>query len=151
MGIKSGQDGRGHYHDVDGIPTDGLAGLQTRLSMQSRRSGEHRRSASWSLRSPVLGSNDYSRAGGRGENAHMLHSYDVEANPLHELAEDSDEETSGSNHKRTSFDDGNGRRVTMNGGSAAGGSSNYGPPRRARTVDSEIVNTSHGKSFDQKR
>lgn len=35
-----------------------------------------------------------------------MHSYDVEANNLGDLAEDSDEDTSGSNNKRTSFDDG---------------------------------------------
>lgn len=147
-GIKSARDGRGVYHDVDGIPTDGLAGLQTRLSMQSRRSGEgHRRSNSWSLRSPNTGrsvrtSADYGAAHAtRGEHQHMLHSYDIEANTLGDLAEDSDEDTtSGSNHKRTSFD--NGR---PNGESNGG---LFNAPRKAAT---ENVHLGSGKGFDPKR
>lgn len=103
QGNGSGDEARGRYSEVDGIPTDGLTGLQTRLSMQSRRSGDegHRRSLSWGLRSPAT----------RGPRAtsgeHMMHSYDVEANNLGDLAEDSDEE------------DGNGRqgqKGLMNGG-----------------------------------
>lgn len=132
MGIKSA-DYRGAYHEVDGIPTDGLAGLQTRFSMQSRRSGEsHRRSASWTHRSPAEQTNGIA--------------YDLEANDLKDLAEDDSDEddTSGSNHKRTSFDDDNGKRVTINGE----GSSSFGKPRRSRTV--ETVNAG-GKSFDRPR
>ncbi|KAI5368091.1 Putative magnesium transporter NIPA [Septoria linicola] len=142
-GIKSAQDGRGEYHDVDGIPTDGLTGLQTRLSMQSRRSGEHRRSNSWSLRSPQngrrAGSGDYGSAAARGEQQHMLHSYDIEANTLGDLAEDSDEDTTnGSNQKRTSFD--NGR--------SSGATGLFNAPRRTGT---ENVNMASGKGFDPKR
>ena len=81
-----------------------------------------------------------------------MHSYDVEAtNGLGELAEDSDEEDdSGSGQKRTSFEDANGRRTTttMNG---EGGSGGYGPPRRARTIESERVSAAGQKSFDQFR
>lgn len=111
LGITSGSgdEGRGRYSEVDGIPTDGLTGLQTRLSMQSRRSGDdgHRRSNSWGMRSPIVQSKGGSRATS-GE--HMMHSYDIEANNLGDLAEDSDED--GAN-KRTSF--GDGRNGLMNG------------------------------------
>lgn len=133
MGIKSA-DYRGTYQEVDGIPTDGLAGLQTRFSMQSRRSGEtHRRSASWTHRSPADQTNGIA--------------YDLEANALKDLADDdSDEDTSGSNHKRTSFDDGSGKRVTVDGE----GSSAFGQPKRVSTVGSERVNAG-GKSFDRTR
>jgi hypothetical protein len=111
-GIKA-RDDRGAYHEVDGIPTDGLAGLQTRLSMQGRRSGDrhYRRSNSWSLRSPSAPT--FNSTAERMP----LHSYDLEANQhdLHDLAEDSDEDTSrGSAHKRTSFDDGGGRKTMTN-------------------------------------
>lgn len=121
-------DARGKYHEVDGIPTDGLAGLQTRMSMQARRSGEgHRRSTSWTLRT----------GGGRyGNDPTALHAYDVEAHNLHDLADDSDEDTSGgdSARKRTSFDDGSGRRV--HGEPSA--------PRRTERVDGGGV-----KAFDR--
>jgi hypothetical protein len=110
LGIKMGDRdaSRGHYSEVDGIPTDGLAGLQTRLSMQSRRSGDegHRRSNSWGMRSPVVHSKSRATSG-----EYTMHSYDVEANNLGDLAEDSDEEDGG--NKRTSF--GDGRRALMNG------------------------------------
>jgi len=111
LGINSGNRdaARGRYSEVDGIPTDGLAGLQTRLSMQSRRSGDegHRRSNSWGIRSPAVHSK------GRATSAeYTMHSYDVEANNLGDLAEDSDEDDGG--NKRTSF--GDGRRALMNGG-----------------------------------
>lgn len=135
LGIKS-SDYRGTYQEVDGIPTDGLAGLQTRFSMQSRRSSEgHRRSASWTHRSPADQTNGIA--------------YDLEANALKDLADDdSDEDTSSSNHKRTSFDDGNGKRVSMNGNGGEG--SSFGKPRRARTVENER-NNAGGKSFDRPR
>jgi hypothetical protein len=106
MGITSAADQRGIYHEVDGIPTDGLAGLQTRFSMQSRRSGEHRRSQSWSLRSPTADRSMGAHLNGNG-NDHTM--YDLEAHSLKDLAEESDEDTSGSGHKRTSFGDANGR------------------------------------------
>ncbi|WPH03320.1 DUF803-domain-containing protein [Acrodontium crateriforme] len=106
LGIRNG-DQRGKYHEVDGIPTDGLAGLQTRLSMQARRSGEedNRRSNSWSMRSPINGR--FSEAHGpRSGHQNLMHSYDVEADAqgLGELAEESDEDDSTGSRKRTSFE-----------------------------------------------
>ncbi|EMC92053.1 hypothetical protein BAUCODRAFT_274873 [Baudoinia panamericana UAMH 10762] len=105
--------GGGKYHAVDGIPVDGVAGLSTRLSMQARRSGDegHRRSGSWSLRSPITASgrgDSGVRYGSGDQQQHLMHSYDVEANALGGLAEEDsdDEESSGySNRKRTSFED----------------------------------------------
>lgn len=143
LGIRDKHD-RGGYHEVDGIPVDGLTGLSTRFSMQARRSGDegHRRSTSWSLRSPISGLHE------SGDQQDLMHSYDVEAHGLSELAEDSDED-SGSGRKRTSFEDANGRRQVMNGGPAADGRS-FGPPRRARTMESQRVRPS-GKSFDSPR
>ncbi|EME48236.1 hypothetical protein DOTSEDRAFT_69995 [Dothistroma septosporum NZE10] len=144
LGIK---DRRGVYHEVDGIPTDGLTGLQTRLSMQARRSedgGHHRRSNSWGLRSP----SGQRRAAPFGrEQEGLIHNYDMEANQLGDLAEDSDEDTSSSNQKRTSFDDANGRRVTMNGNAE---SNSVNAPRRTGTIGSETVRAG-GKSFDNMR
>ena len=71
-----------------------------------------------------------------------MRTYDVEANGLGELAEDSDED-SGSGQKRTSFEDENGvrRTETINAESA------YGPPRRSRTMDSERISTAGHKGF----
>ncbi|EGP89886.1 unnamed protein product [Zymoseptoria tritici ST99CH_1A5] len=130
-GINS-TDHRGAYHEVDGIPTDGLAGLQTRFSMQSRRSGEHRRSQSWSLRSPV---GDRSQ----GLNGNDETMYDLEAHNLKELADDSDEDTSGSGYKRTSFGDTNGH--------ANGEGSSINRPGR---IQKESFKAG-GKAFDQSR
>ncbi|KAI6808376.1 DUF803-domain-containing protein [Hortaea werneckii] len=124
LGISSGgggphDDHRGKYSEVDGIPVDGMSGLSTRMSMQGRRSvdGHHRRSNSWSLRSPITG--QFEGAGARGSsNNHLMHSYDMEASNLADLAEDSDEDSSG---KRTSFDDVDPRRAArMNGNHKAG-------------------------------
>ncbi|KAI7370353.1 DUF803-domain-containing protein [Hortaea werneckii] len=115
LGIHSGgragpnDDHRGKYSEVDGIPVDGMSGLSTRMSMQGRRSGDgnHRRSNSWSLRSPITGQFESAGArggGGSGSNHHLMHSYDMEAShSLGDLAEDSDEDSGGG--KRTSFDD----------------------------------------------
>ena len=66
----------------DGIPTDGLTGLQTRRSMQTRRSGDHRISS---------GSLGY---GNRGDRQGLIHSYDEENEGfgLTDLSDDSDEE-----------------------------------------------------------
>jgi magnesium transporter len=147
LGIRS-KDDRGGYHEVDGIPVDAVAGFSTRMSMQARRSTEgltngsenHRRSGSWSLRSPITG-----RWNGSSDQQHLMHSYDIEAaNGLAELAEDSDED-SGSGRKRTSFEDANGHRQED-----VAGSSSFGAPRRTRTMDSERVNMG-GKSFDKTR
>lgn len=142
LGIRQG-DEQGAYHEVDGIPTDGLAGISTRLSMQARRSsemGRHSRTNSWNLSSPVEGR----MRKGRASQDHLM--YDIEANGdsrfgLGELAEDSDEDTSSGN-KRTSFDEVNGsRQVSMPGASA------QGPPRRSNTMEKERVRAG-GKSFD---
>lgn len=67
----------------DGIPTDGIAGLQTRLSMQAGRSLEAHRFSSGSA--SVSGHDD--REG-------LIHSYDEENGGfrLTELTEESDEE-----------------------------------------------------------
>ncbi|KAK5708251.1 hypothetical protein LTR97_000791 [Elasticomyces elasticus] len=144
LGIHKDDSERGVYEGVDGIPVDGVGILGTRMSMQARRSGDegHRRSNSWSLRSPITGR--YGTSGDQQQ--HLMHSYDVEAGNLGELAEDSDED-SGSGRKRTSFEDANGKRQVVpqqqDGGS-------FGPPRRARTVESERVGGG-GKSFDRVR
>lgn len=153
LGIASKDgDQLGKYSEVDGIPVDGLTGLATRMSMQGRRSGDegHRRSNSWHLRSPITGgASGHGRFGSSGDNQHLMHSYDLEANNLGDLAEDSeDEETSNdSGRKRTSFEDANGHRQVMNGTSEG---SAFGPPRRARTVETERVGAG-GKSFDRVR
>lgn len=143
LGIRSKDDERGAYQGVDGIPVDAVGILGTRMSMQARRSGDegHRRSSSWSLRSPITGRY------GSGDQQHLMHSYDVEANNLGELAEDSDED-SGSGRKRTSFEDANGHRQVVS--KLSGEGTAFVPPRRARTVDSERVGMS-GKSFDLTR
>lgn len=64
----------GKIPDEDGIPTDPITGLHTRLSMQSRRSLDpHRRSSSLT----------FSPGGVRnvsGENAGLMHNYDLEHN-----------------------------------------------------------------------
>jgi hypothetical protein len=80
--------------------------------MQARRSGDegHRRSDSWSLRSGKFANGARKVSNG---NEDLIHNYDIESNShnLAGLTEDSDEEESPSNTKRTSFDDGNGRRT----------------------------------------
>lgn len=63
--------------DDEGVPTDGIASFQTRLSMQSRRSSS----------SAYLN--------GHGDREGLIHSYDVENNQtigLSELTEESDGE-----------------------------------------------------------
>ncbi|KAI9852494.1 MAG: hypothetical protein M1838_000588 [Thelocarpon superellum] len=66
----------------DGVPTDGIAGIQTRRSMQARRSSieNHRRGS---------GSVSY----GRGDREGLIHAYDEEngAFGLTDLAEESDD------------------------------------------------------------
>ncbi|KAK0285135.1 hypothetical protein LTR35_005337 [Friedmanniomyces endolithicus] len=153
LGIRS-KDERGAYQGVDGIPVDAVGILGTRMSMQARRSGDegHRRSSSWSLRSPMAGGG---RQQDQGQGQHLMHSYDVEAaNNLGELAEDSDED-SGSGRKRTSFEDASGLRQQGVGGAAAGKAAaaevgGFGPPRRARTGEVERGGAS-GKSADKVR
>ncbi|KAF2767368.1 DUF803-domain-containing protein [Teratosphaeria nubilosa] len=143
LGIK---DSRGQYHEVEGIPVDGLGAIGTRMSMQARRSGEeererHRRSASWGLRSPASTSRGFFKD---NDAQNLMHNYDVETGGLDELAEDSEDDSHESGRKRTSFEDANGHRTLMNGEG-----SSFGPPKRAKTVES--VNESHEKSLDRSR
>lgn len=67
----------------EGVPTDGIAGLQTRRSMQARRSVEHRRASSGGI-----------GYGSRDDSLGLIHGYDEERGGfgLAELPEDSDEE-----------------------------------------------------------
>ncbi|KAL4809269.1 DUF803-domain-containing protein [Aspergillus unguis] len=71
--------------DDEGVPTDGIAGFQTRRSMQARRSSEpHRRSSS-----------SIAFLSGRGDREGLIRSYDVENQQnfgLSELTEESDGE-----------------------------------------------------------
>lgn len=70
--------------DEEGVPTDGIAGFQTRRSMQARRSHEpHRRSSS-----------SVAFLNGHGDREGLIHSYDVENQNigLSELTEESDGE-----------------------------------------------------------
>lgn len=91
----------GNITGEEGIPTDPLAGLQTRRSMQARRSvgGGHRRSSSLT----------FAMGGGQSrENEGLIHSYEVEhgAFGLTDLDEEPDEdEESGSRSGRPSGDE----------------------------------------------
>ena len=71
----SRMDPTGHQllREDTGIPTDGIASVG-RLSMQSRRSVDHRRSLS-------NGSISYpgTPRGGRGDQEHLMHGYDIES------------------------------------------------------------------------
>ncbi|KAJ5682818.1 magnesium transporter NIPA5 [Penicillium macrosclerotiorum] len=75
--------------DEEGVPTDGIAGYQTRRSMQSRRS-----------------SSSIAYINGHGDREGLIHSYDIENNQginLDDLAEESDGEpgpTYGHNDER---------------------------------------------------
>ncbi|GAB7341887.1 hypothetical protein MBLNU457_g0199t1 [Dothideomycetes sp. NU457] len=86
-------------YDVDGIPTDGLAALTTRRSIQARRSSDaHRRSISGSI----------SFGHGRRSEDRLIHNYDIERDAdqfgLADLDEDDEEGSGDSGTKRTSFD-----------------------------------------------
>lgn len=139
MGIRqSNGDGRGKYAEVDGIPVDGITGLQTRLSMQARRSEDggghgHSRTNSWSLRSPITG--------GPRRSQDLMHSYDAEAHSLEELAEDSDEGDDGLKHE--SFEER--ERRLRNLGGRQNGSAEYSDSRRIG------LNATAAKSFDRLR
>ncbi|KAK5938277.1 hypothetical protein PMZ80_009247 [Knufia obscura] len=77
----------GKDSDVDGIPTDGVTVIQTRRSMQARRSFDpHRRSSSLTFSPGGI------RHSGR-ESEGLMHNYDVEHNAfgLSDLVEDPDE------------------------------------------------------------
>ncbi|KAI9870516.1 MAG: hypothetical protein M1830_004137 [Pleopsidium flavum] len=78
-------------HIEDGVPTDGIASLQTRRSMQSRRSVDHHALSS--------GSGGF---GGRGDREGLIHSYDEENGGfgLTDLTEDSGNE---GDERRQSF------------------------------------------------
>ena len=64
-------------HTTDGVPTDGLTGLQTRHSMQVRRSGDAGR---------------ISTGSGRGERGFLMHSFEENNVGLEDLTEDSEED-----------------------------------------------------------
>lgn len=89
--------------DEDGVPTDGIASLQTRRSLQARRSYEpHRRSSSLTFTLNGIGNV-------RNEEEHLMHNYDVEqgAFGLTDMDEDSspiDGRREGDSH-RASADD----------------------------------------------
>ena len=93
----------------DAVPTDGIAGLQTRRSMQRRRSVEHARTASGSSSFPRLSS----------DRERLMRAYDAEEGhhsfALGDLAEDSEEEAD-TPRKRTSFDDGKVREAGAGAG-----------------------------------
>src|SRR5271155_466902 len=79
----------GKYSDEDGIPTDPVAGLSTRRSMQARRSLDPQRRGSLTF-------TPFSPGGSRHvshESAGLMHSYDVEqgAFGLTDLVEDPEE------------------------------------------------------------
>lgn len=67
-------------HVLDGVPTDGLTGLQTRRSMQTRRSVDAGRAST--------GSGGF----GRGERGVLMHSFEESNVGLEDLTEDSDED-----------------------------------------------------------
>jgi len=70
----------------NGVPTDGIAVIQTRRSMQSRRSAEPHRMSNGSL--------GFSPRSPRGDREALIHSYDVENGGfgLSDLGEESEEE-----------------------------------------------------------
>ena len=70
-------------HIAEGVPTDGITGLQTRRSMQTRRSGENGR---WSV-----GSANFSRLDERGRLMQHSEEQNIGMN-LDDLAGDSDED-----------------------------------------------------------
>ncbi|MCJ1475458.1 hypothetical protein MMC13_004120 [Lambiella insularis] len=74
---------------MDGVPTDVMAVVQARRSMQSRRSTEPRRLSG--------GSTGFSPRSPRADREALMHSYDVENGGfgLSDLAEDSEEEMNG--------------------------------------------------------
>lgn len=85
----------------DAPPTDGIAGYQTRRSLQARRS---------SIESAF-------RRESMGDREGLMHGYDLENQfSLGELTEDTDEDGDGQGRKRTSFDDG--RLAARSNGSA---------------------------------
>ena len=91
----------------DGVPTDGIASLQTRRSMQSRRSVDAHRVSSGSA-----------GFGTRGDRQGLIHSYDEENGEfgLTDLTEESDEGV-------------NPTRVSMNGISGSNGNN----PRKLKS------------------
>lgn len=102
---RSDPEGRNSASHHDGIATDVVSGIQTRRSMQARRSSEPQR---FSISS-------YGRGGDREG---LIHAYDVEegrdrenAFGLEELTEDSDEDVTDSSRKinGNGFGQGNGK------------------------------------------
>ena len=78
---------KGKILEEDGIPTDPLTSIQTRFSMQARRSVDHRRSSSLTF-SPGGHRRHVSH-----ENTGLMHNYDIEQSAfgLTDLVEDPDE------------------------------------------------------------
>ena len=68
-------------HVTDGVPTDGLTGLQTRRSMQTRRSGDGGRGST--------ASSSFSR----GERGVLMHSFEEANVGLEDLTEESEEDS----------------------------------------------------------
>lgn len=87
----------------DGVPTDAIASLQTRRSMQARRSVDHRRMSSGSV-----------GFGSRADRQGLIHSYDEENGGfgLHDLTEDSDGEAE---ETRSNFERSNGSQGPLKG------------------------------------
>lgn len=87
---RTDPDGRNSMHggEADGIATDIISSIQTRRSMQARRSGDQGFRGS-------IGSAGYGR-GSIGDREQLMHNYDEEAGGggfgLDDLAEDSEEE-----------------------------------------------------------
>ncbi|KAL1957510.1 hypothetical protein VTO42DRAFT_5973 [Malbranchea cinnamomea] len=92
---RTDPDGRatlGKVDDEDGVPTDGIAGIQTRRSIQSRRSMDpHRRSSS-----------SVGFFAGPSDREGLMRSYDVEAGAfgLTDLAEESDNEPTSNDSRK---------------------------------------------------
>lgn len=108
---------------TDAVPTDGIAGISTRRSMQARRSSIE------GFRSPFLTSNGSARNSTSDRRA-LMQDYDVENQfELGDLAEDSDEN---GDRKRTSFD---GARTSTNGRPSTGGIRVKKETIRTKTMD----------------
>lgn len=110
--------GEASTYDVDGIPTDGLAALTTRRSIQARRSSDgHRRSVSGSV--PF--------GHGRRSQDRLIHNYDLERDAdqfgLADLDDDEEDGSGDSGRKRTSFD-----KNLVNGPGVA-------KPKKSKTLD----------------
>ena len=89
-------------HMSDGVPTDGITGLQTRRSMQTRRSVEAGRAS--------IGSSGFSTRGERGVLMHSFEENNVGLG-LEDLTEDSDEDHEVKHPIANGYYKGNHRRI----------------------------------------